>query len=116
MVCEWVAGLVVWQGVESGFSVLALWVVFEWVEGLGVWLEVEFGFPIVTTCVVCVCEWYGLRIELGVEIDCSVAGALVGGRCVGELVCVRVCLFAEWSGCSVVLCLVLVLRCVRVVV
>ena len=23
MVCEWLAGLVVWQGVESGFSVLA---------------------------------------------------------------------------------------------
>ena len=49
-------------------------------------------------CGVCVREWYGLRIELGVEIGCSVAGALVGGRCVGELVCVRVCVFAEWSG------------------
>ena len=24
MVCEWVAGLVVWQWVKSGFSVLAL--------------------------------------------------------------------------------------------
>ena len=116
MVCEWVAGLVVWQGVESGFSVLALWVVFEWVEGLGVGLEVEFGFTMVTACVVCVCEWCGLRIELGVEIGCSVAGALVGGWCVRELGCVRVYVFAEWSGCSVVLCLVLVLRCVRVVV
>ena len=99
--------MVVWQGVESGFSVL---------EGLGVRLEVEFGFPIVTACVVCTCEWYGLRIELGMEIVCSVAGALVGGRCVGELVCVRVCVLAEWSGCSVVLCLVLVLRCARDVV
>ena len=47
--------MVVWQGVESGFSVLALWVVFGWVEGLGVGLEVECGFPIVTVCVVCVC-------------------------------------------------------------
>ena len=50
------------------------------------------------------------------EIGCSVAGALVGVRCVGELVCVRVYVFAEWSGCSVVLCLVLVLRCARGVV
>ena len=53
MACEWVVGLVVWQGVESGFSMLALWVVLECVEGLGVRLEVEFGFPVVTTCVVC---------------------------------------------------------------
>ena len=53
---------------------------------------------------------------MGVEIGCFVAGALVGGWCVGELVCMRVCVFAEWSGCSVVLCLVLVLRCARVVV
>ena len=51
MACEWVAGSVVWQGVESGFSVLALWVVLECVEGLGVGLE--FGFSVVTTCVVC---------------------------------------------------------------
>ena len=67
MVCEWVAGLLVWQGVESGR-------------------------------------------ELGMENGCSVAGAIEGGRCVRGLVCV----FAEWSGCSVVLCLVL--RCARVVV
>ena len=73
MACEWVAGLVVWQGVESGR-------------------------------------------ELGMENGCSVAGAIEGGRCVRGLVCVRVCVFAEWSGCSVVLCLVLVLRCARVVV
>ena len=33
-------------------------------EGLGVGLEVEFGFSMVTGCV-CVCEWCGLRIELG---------------------------------------------------
>ena len=98
MVCEWVAGFVVWQGVESDFFVLAVWVVLEWVKGLGVGLEVEFGFPILTACVVCLCEWYGLRLDLGVEN--------------GELVCV----FAEWSGCSVGLCLVLVLRCARVVV
>ena len=50
------------------------------------------------------------------EIGCSVADALVGGWCVGELGCVRVYVFAEWSGCSVVLCLVLVLRCAGVVV
>ena len=90
--------------------------VFECVEGLGFWLEVEFGFPMVTAFVVCVCKWCGLRIELGVEIGCSVAGALVGGWCVGELGYVRVYVFAEWSGCSVVLCLVLVLRCARMVV
>ena len=84
---------------------------FECVERLGVGLEVEFGFPMVTACVVCVCEWCRLRIELGVEIGCSIAGALMGGRCVGELWCVRVYVFAEWSGCSVVLCLVLVFRC-----
>ena len=36
MVGEWVAGMVVWQGVESGFSVLALWEVLECVVGLGV--------------------------------------------------------------------------------
>ena len=64
----------------------------------------------VTACVVCVCEWCGLRIELGVEIGCSIADTLVGGQCVG------VYMFAEWSGCSMVLCLVLVLRCARVVV
>ena len=57
----------------------------------------------VTACVVCVCEWCGLMIVLGVEIGCSIVGALVGGRCVGELGCVRVFVFAEWSGCSVVL-------------
>ena len=38
------------------------------------------------------------------------------GRCVGEVGFVRVFVFAEWSGCSAVLCLVLVLRCARVVV
>ena len=43
----------------------------------------------VTACVVCVCERCGLRIELGVEIGCSIAGALVGGQCVGVLGCVR---------------------------
>ena len=90
--------------------------VFECVEGLGVWLEVEFGFPMVTACVVFVCEWCGLRIELGVEIGCSIARALVGSRCVGKLGCVRVYVLAEWSGCYVVLCIVLVLRCARVVV
>ena len=47
-------------------------------EGLGVWLEVEFGSPVVTACVECVCEWSGLRIELEVEIGCSVVGAPVG--------------------------------------
>ena len=57
-----------------------------------------------------------VKVELGVEIGCSVAGALVGGWCVREFGCVRVYVFAEWSGCSVVLCLVLVLRCARVVV
>ena len=87
-------------------------------EGLGVGLEVEFGFPMETACVVgvCVCEWCELQIELGVEIGCSVAGALVGGRCVGELGCVRVYVFAEWPGCYVVLCLLLVMRSARVVV
>ena len=52
-----------------------------------------------------------LRIELEVEIGCSVVGALVG-----EMRCVRVDVFAEWSGCSMVLRLVLVLRCAKVVV
>ena len=33
-----------------------------------------------------------------------------------ELGCVRAYVFAEWSGCSVVLCSGLVLRCARVVV
>ena len=64
-------------------------------ECLGVGLGVEFGFPIVTACVVCVCEWYGLRIELGVEIRCSVAGELVGGWCA----CLLSGLGAPW--CSV---------------
>ena len=59
---------------------------------------------------VCVCEGWGLRIELEVEIGCSAAGTLVGCRCEGELGCVGVCVFAVGSGCSVVLCLVLVLR------
>ena len=40
----------------------------------------------------------------------------MGDRCVGELGCVMVYVFAEWSECSVVLCLVFVLRCARVVV
>ena len=35
------------------------------------------------------------------EIGCSVADALVGGWCVGELGCVRVYVFAEWSGALV---------------
>ena len=50
------------------------------------------------------------------EIGCSIADALVGGWCVGELGWVRMYVFAEWSGCSVVLCVVLVLRCAGVVV
>ena len=57
------------------FGMLPSW--WRCVEGLGVGLEVEFGFPVVTECVVCVCEWFGLRVELGVEIGCSVTGALV---------------------------------------
>ena len=69
--------------------------VLECVKGLGVGLEVEFGFPILTACVVCVYEWCWLRIELGVEIGCSLAGALLGGRCVGELGWMRVDVFAE---------------------
>ena len=48
--------------------------VHECVEGLEVRLEVEFGFPMVTACVVCV---FLLVVELGVEIGCSIAGALV---------------------------------------
>ena len=75
--------------------------VLECEKGLGVGLEVEFGLPMVTACVVCVCKWCRLRIELGVEIGWSIAGALVGGQCVGELGCLRVYVFAEWSGCSV---------------
>ena len=51
---------------------------------LGVGLEVEFGFHMVTAYVKCVCEWCGLRIELEVEVGCSVVGALLGGRFVGE--------------------------------
>ena len=49
-------------------------------------------------CGVCVREWCGLRIELEDEIGCSIVGALVGGQCVGELGCVRMYVFAEWSG------------------
>ena len=52
-----------------------------------------------------------LRIEFVEEIGCSIAGALVG-----ELGCVRVYVFAERSGCSVVLCVMLVLRSASVVV
>ena len=57
-----------------------------------------------------VCEGCGLRIELEVEIGCSTVGALVGCRCVGQLGCVGVYMFAVRSGFSIVLCLVLVLR------
>ena len=35
------------------------------------------------------------------EIGCSVADALVGGWCVGELGYVMVYIFAQWSGCCV---------------
>ena len=88
MVCEWVAGLVVLQGVESGFSVLALWVVLEWVEGLGVGLEVEFGFPIVTACVVQVKDRVGGRDWL-LHSRCTCGGSVCGevGVCEGVRVC-----------------------------
>ena len=82
--------------------------------GLGVGLEVEFDFPVVTACVVCVCEGCMLRIELEVEIGCIALGELVGCLCVWELGCMRVYVFAVWSGCPVVLCLVSVLTWVRV--
>ena len=62
---------------------------------------------------VCVCE--KLRIELEVEIGGSAVGAIVECWCVGKLECVLMYVFVVRPGCSVVLCLVLVLRCVRVV-
>ena len=85
-----------------------------WV-GSGVWFN--HGNCV---CGVCVhsthSTWCGLRIQLEVEIGCCVVGALVAARCVREYGCVRVYVFAEWYGCSVVLRLVLVVRCVRVIV
>ena len=70
--------------------------------GSGVW------FPHGNSmCGVCVREWCGLRIELEVEVAPQQVH-LCGVQ--------QVHVFAEWSGCSVVLCLVLVLRCARVVV
>ena len=46
------------------------------------------------------------------EIGCSTVCALwgVGLSVCRELGCMGVCVFAVWSGCSMVLCLVLVLR------
>ena len=44
---------------------------------VGVWFP--HGNCMCGVCVcVCACEWFGLRVELGVEIGCSIAGALVG--------------------------------------
>ena len=72
-------------------------------------------------CMCGVCEGWVLRSKLEVDIDCSSVGVHVGCRCVeefwcmGVFWCLGVCVFAMWSGCSVVLCLVLLLRCVMVV-
>ena len=92
---------------------LFVWCMSGWSGGGGVWflrigsVSGAGGFPH-SNCVCGVCA----RV---VWVGCSVVGALVGGRCVGELGCVRVYVFAEWSGCSMVLCLVLVFRCVNVI-
>ena len=78
----------------AGKSLVSPYWLCEWC--LTVWRGLGWSwFPHGTACVVCMCEWCGLRIELEVEIGCSVVGALVGGRCVGEFRCVRVYVFAE---------------------
>ena len=82
--------------------------------GGGVFFQHGNCMSMVTACVVCMCEWCGLRIELVVETGCSVVGALVGGRCVGELGCIRVSCLLSGQGCYAVLCFVL--RCMRVIV
>ena len=67
-----------WRGwlSGSGWSLVSPCWLCEWCfrgrVGGGVWFP--HGNSV---CAVCVCEWCRLRIELGVEIGCSVAGALV---------------------------------------
>ena len=92
--CEWCLSL--WRGWGSGWR----------------WRLVPLGNCLCGVCVRGV--WVKDRVGGGDWLLRS--RALMRCRSVGEFGCVRVYVFAEWSGCSVLLCLVLVLRCVRVVV